>query len=200
MILMPSNNTGRIVNDLFDRYPGKIARLLNPDRRCASQHVGLYAVDCGAFKRFNESKFFTLLYDCKRNSPPMFVVCPDVVGCHDRTLALWRYYSPRLREYGYPLAFAAQDGCIPSTVPPDSDWIFVGGSNGWKSSMVETFVSIGKPVHVGRVNSIGFVRYCESVGVKSIDGTGWMRARGRQFHDFLNYFNGEVQLGLPTDN
>jgi hypothetical protein len=66
--------------------------------------------------------------------------------------------------------------------------------------MVETFVSIGKPVHVGRVNSMGFVRYCESVGVKSIDGTGWMRARGRQFHDFLNYFNGEVQLGLPTDN
>ncbi len=185
------------MRELFKKYPDRIALLISPEGWRKSP--GRYAIDNGAFKKFNEKLFFKVLDMSKKELSPMFVVCPDVVGCHYRTLALWNYYMPRIRQYGYPLAFAAQDGCTPETVPQDADWIFIGGSNGWKSKMVEPFVSTGKPVHVGRVNSIGFVKYCESVGVNSIDGTGWMRARGKQYYDFLNYFNGEVQLGLPTN-
>ena len=200
MILMPSNNTGKPVRDLFKQHPDRIALLLNPQRFRPSYYTYKYAIDNGAFTTFNEKAFVRMLDGCPKDNPPIFVVVPDVVKCHDRTVALWNYYTPRLRGYGFPLAFAAQDGCTPETVPADADWIFVGGSNGWKSSMVEPFVATGRPVHVGRVNGIGFVRYCESVGVKSVDGTGFMRARGSTFWNFINYFNGEKQLGLPTNN
>jgi hypothetical protein len=137
-------------------------------------------------------------FSCPKNNPPIFIVSPDVVGCHYRTLALWKYYLTKLKEYGFPIAFVAQDGCTPEAVPKECDWIFIGGTNGWKSKNIEPYIGM-RPVHVGRVNSIGFVKYCESIGVSSIDGTGWMRARGKQYNDFINYFNGEVQLGLPTD-
>ena len=61
---------------------------------------------------------------------------------------------------------------------------------------IKKFVGLGKPVHVGRVNSIGRVRYCESLGVASVDGTGWMRARDKKFYDFINYFEGDDQCSL----
>jgi len=197
MILMPSNNTSRLVKDLFMRYPDKIALLISPDGWRKSP--GRYAIDNGAFKRFDENKFFQCIDKIPANDPPMFIVAPDVVGCHDRTLALWHYYFNKLNKYGYQLAFVAQDGCTPEAVPKECDWIFIGGTNGWKSKNIEPYIGM-RPVHVGRVNSIGFVKYCESIGVASIDGTGWMRARGKQYNDFINYFNGEVQLGLPTNN
>jgi len=195
MILMPSNNTGRVVRELFEKYPEKIGLLMSPDGFRKSP--GKYALDNGAFKQFKELSFFKMLDSVDPQNPPMFVVAPDVVGCHDRTLALWYYYYPRLKAYGYPLAFVAQDGCSPDAVPEEADWIFIGGTNGWKSANIEPFIGscLGlRPVHVGRVNSLGFLKYCESVGVASIDGTGWMRARGKQYHDFINYFNGEKQL------
>jgi hypothetical protein len=195
MILMPSNNTGKVVRDLFKKYHDKIALLMSPDG--FRKPPGMYALDNGAFKRFNEQSFFKMLDSVPKLNPPIFVVCPDVVGCHDRTIALWHYYYPKLKPYGFQLAFTAQDGCTPEAIPDECDWIFIGGTNGWKSKNIEQYIGM-RPVHVGRVNSIGFVKYCESIGVASIDGTGWMRAKGKQYYDFINYFNGEVQLGLPT--
>jgi hypothetical protein len=194
---MPANNTGETVRKLFKKYPDKIALLMSPDGFRKSP--GMYAIDNGAFKRFSEIKYFkTLDAVLEFKDKPIFVVCPDVVGCHDRTLALWHYYYPKLKSYGFRLAFVAQNGCTIDNVPKKCDWIFIGGTNEWKSKNIEQFIG-GRPVHVGRVNSIGFVKYCESIGVSSIDGTGWMRARDKKYYDFLNYFNGEVQLGLPTN-
>lgn len=197
MILMPSNNTGHIVKDLFKRFPDKIALLLNPHKIYGSLFIGKYAVDNAAFNKFNESRFFKLLDFCKKFHKPMFVVCPDVVGCHDRTMALWQHYYPKIKPYGYPMAFVAQDGCTPEKIPSECDWIFIGGNTPWKADNIKYFIGL-RPVHVGRVNSLGFLKYCESIGVTSIDGTGWMRGRGKQYHDFMSQFNGEVQLGLPT--
>jgi hypothetical protein len=175
MILMPSNNTGMVVNELFDKFPDRIARLLNPHRISATQFNGKYAVDNAAFSRFDEPQFFKLLDACPKDNPPMFVVAPDV-------------YNSRLKEYGFPLAFVAQDGCTPDKIPEDCDWIFIGGTNGWKIDNIKPYIGI-LPVHVGRVNSLWFLEYCESLGVTSVDGTGWMRARGRQFYDMMDWFN-----------
>lgn len=191
MIVMPSNNTGQIVRGLFNQYPDRIALLLNP--QCIRPHHFnyRYAIDNSAFKRFDEKQFFKMIDESKKYKPPIFVVCPDVVGCHDRTKALWSHYFPILQHYGYPIAFVAQDGCSPEFIPSEADWIFVGGLDPWKMDNVHRFVGIGKPVHVGRVNSLSRLQRCEELGVDSVDGTGWMRARDKKHYDLLEWFSGE---------
>ena len=194
MIVMPANNTGRVVKNLFDLYPDRIALLLNPHEPSPHQFKFRFAVDNAAYSNFDEPKFFKLLDKIKAESPtnsPMFVVVPDVVGCHYRTLALWKYYYPILKSYDFKLAFVAQDGCILSTVPPEADWIFIGGTDLWKVDHIKEFITPDRPVHVGRVNSLWLLEYCESVGVASVDGSGWMRARHRKFNDLMEWFKGE---------
>ena len=193
---MPSNNTGRVVKDLYEKYPDRMALLLNPHCIRPHQFQYRYAIDNAAFNRFDERQYFKMLDTSTKYHKPMFVVSPDVVGCHDRTLALWNYYYPTLKDYKYPIAFVAQDGCAPETVPDKADWIFVGGLDPWKMDNIQNLVGLGKPVHVGRVNSIGRLKYCESLGVDSVDGTGWMRARDNKFYGFLEYFEGEKQKEL----
>jgi hypothetical protein len=184
MIIMPSNNTSQIVRHLFKRFPDKIALLLNPRSITPHQLKFRHALDNDCFVQFNEKKFFECL---KRLKNPIFVVCPDVVGCHDRTYALWQHYYPKIKLYKYPIAFVAQDGCKPEFVPKKADWIFIGGKDPWKMNNVHKFIG-NRPVHVGRVNGIKRLKYCESLGVASVDGTGWMRARDKKFYDLMEYF------------
>jgi len=191
---MPSNNTGPVVRDLFEKYPDKIALLQNPTRLGAPAFSYRYAMDNGAFKQFNETQYFKMIDFSKNFEIPMFLVVPDVVSCHIRTSILWSYYYPKLREVcpDYPLAFVAQDGCEPHFIPDEADWIFIGGNDPWKMDNIHKFIGINnKPVHVGRVNSLGRLKYCERLGVKSVDGTGWMRARDKKFYDLLEWFSGE---------
>ena len=55
---MPSNNTGRIVKDLFAKYPDKMALLLNPRNVSAHQLKFRHAMDNDCFNQFNEKQFF----------------------------------------------------------------------------------------------------------------------------------------------
>jgi hypothetical protein len=197
MIVMPSNNTGKIVKGLFAAYHDRIALMLNPHCIRPHQFSFRYAIDNAAFNQFDERAFFKILDRSRQYQPPIFVVCPDVVGCHDRTKVLWKYYQPILKKYRYPIAFVAQDGCEPEYIPCEADWIFIGGKDPWKINNIHRFVGLGKPVHVGRVNSLSRLKYCEDLGVHSVDGTGWMRARDRKHNDLLEWFAGEPkQLGL----
>lgn len=190
---MPSNNTGVIVKELFHNYPDKIALLLNPQCIRPHQFKYRYAIDNNAFKKFDEKQFFKMLDESKKHKPPMFVVCPDVVGCHDRTIALWKIYQPILKRYNYKIAFVAQDGCKPENVPENADYVFVGGLDPWKIENIHKFIGLGKPVHVGRVNSLSRLKYCQDLGVNSVDGTGWLRARDKKFHDLFEWFAGEYK-------
>ena len=190
---MPSNNIGSTIKGLIKKYPDKLAHLFSPDGWKTPIHK--YAIDNGCYKQFNESKFLFTLVKSKKFHPPMFVTVPDVVGCHDRTLALWKHYYAILKPYNYPLAFVAQDGCEPRLVPDIADWIFVGGLDPWKKDNIHKFIG-DRPVHVGRVNSLWMLEYCESLGVTSIDGTGWMRAKDKKHYDFIQWFEGNMQMKL----
>ena len=192
---MPSNNTGQVIKDLYAKYPNHMALLLNPQCIRPHQFQYRYAIDNGAYKQFNEKQFFRILDESKKYEPPMFVVVPDVVGCHDRTMVLFLHYSRHIKSYGYRTAFVAQDGCEPSNIPDEADWIFVGGLDPWKQNNIHRFVGLGKPVHVGRVNGIGRFKYCESLGVESVDGTGWMRAGYRQ-KQLISLLEGDKQCSL----
>jgi len=191
---MPASNTSKLVKRYFKEYPDRIAQLMGP--LYWKNPIHKYALDNGCFTQFNELKYFNMLkrvYNFQEK--PMFVTVPDVVGCHDRTLALWKYYFPKVIEFGYKTAFVAQDGCEPKDVPTQASIIFIGGLDPWKMDNVYKFIG-DRPVHVGRVNTLKRLEYCESIGVTSIDGTGWMRARGKQYHDFIDWFEGNTQKKL----
>jgi hypothetical protein len=196
---MPTNNTGHVVRKLHKKYPEKIALLNNPFS--IKKPIKMHAYDNGCFTQFDVVKYFSgliklrMMYEKGWIEKPLFVVCPDVVSCHNRTLSLWYTYSPQIKAFGFPVAFVAQDGCEYEAVPKDADWIFIGGLDPWKMDNVHKFIG-DRPVHVGRVNGIGRLKYCESIGVGSVDGTGWMRARDKKYYDFLEYFKGEKQCSL----
>lgn len=89
-----------------------------------------------------------------------FAVAPDVVGDSAATLARFTRWGPLVREVGFRVALAAQDGLTPAGVPwADLDVVFVGGSTAWKLAddgagrIVRSAAERGVPVHVGRVNS-----------------------------------------------
>lgn len=105
----------------------------------------------------------------------LFIVCPDVVGDAAATLALYRTWAPEIKRYG-PVAFVAQDGQEHYPLPVAFDWLFVGGSTHWKlgpgaESCIRQAQHIGKPVHVGRINSLKRWQHFSSLGAQSCDGT-----------------------------
>jgi hypothetical protein len=106
---------------------------------------------------------------------PRWVLCPDEVGDRERTLWLWSQFAPRLRRYGWPLAFACQDGMTPKDVPRGAEVAFLGGKTQWKWRNVAFFAASLPRIHVGRVNMAHRLEYCERLGVESVDGTGYFR-------------------------
>jgi hypothetical protein len=199
MIVMPANNTGRIVKDLFAQFPDRIAILNTPNSWKNPPNGMPYAIDNGGYTAFSEKRFLACLRKAQRlPHPPIFVLCPDVWSCHDRTWALWRYYYPILRAVcDFPIAFAAQDGCSPAAIPSEADWIFVGGTDAWRSGAIPQLISIGRPVHVGRVNTLDRLQRYEELGVTSVDGSGWMRRPRGEASNLLQWFAGEYcQLPL----
>jgi hypothetical protein len=92
------------------------------------------------------------------------------------TLELYEKWSAQIKAMGYPIAFVAQDGQEQASFPSDFDWLFIGGSTEWKLShkaadCIRRAKEAGKPVHVGRVNSIARFRHFQLLGVDSADGT-----------------------------
>src|SRR6185437_5357347 len=152
-------------------------RLQRPDAR--------FAIDNGAFSRFDADSFRSLLErEFPRRKQCIFVAVPDVVASARRTLEVFDHWWPTLTSW--PLALVAQDGLEDLDIP----WlniaaIFIGGSTAWKMSaeaaaVIKAAKCIGKWVHVGRVNTPGRFEYFENLGADSIDGSGlarfsWMR-------------------------
>jgi hypothetical protein len=136
-----------------------------------------YGVDNNAFTiGFDPEKFFAHLEKLRPYSDKcLFIACPDIVGNARETLHLYDKWSGEIREYG-PVAFVAQDGQENFPLPQDCDWLFIGGTTDFKMGIgakdcIWRAQERGKPVHVGRVNSISRFRYFQKLGVDSVDGT-----------------------------
>lgn len=173
--------------DACEREIGvSVEQLLTPLTRYDPQRKDQnFAIDNGAFSKFDPQAFLSLL---KRETPRRglcrFVVVPDVVGSALRTSEVFEYWSPFLQEW--PLAYVAQDGIESLPIPWDRvAALFIGGSTDWKMSekagqCIKACKAIGKWCHVGRVNTPGRFEHFEKLGADSIDGTGisrysWMR-------------------------
>jgi hypothetical protein len=139
-----------------------------------------WAIDNGAFARFNESAFFALLEREKHHQQKcLFVSVPDVVGSARLTMDVFERW--KMRFEGWNLAFVCQDGQEQLPIPwDDVTAIFIGGSTNWKCSdcviqIVKAAKLLGKWVHIGRVNHALRFNHFESAGADSIDGTGISR-------------------------
>lgn len=152
---------------------------MTPDNQSCETFIP-FAVDNGAYASakagtpFDWMAYWKMLYNLRERAVrPLFVTVPDVPFDADGTLRSWQEHASRVREYGWPVAFVAQDGC--RRAPDDADVVFVGGSTEWKWRTMPEWCRDGRPVHVGRVNSVDGLLACEDAGAASADGTVWQR-------------------------
>lgn len=108
----------------------------------------------------------------------LFATAPDVVGDARATEARSRPWLAKIRGLGYPVAYVAQDGMEFSTwdLWDEIDCLFIGGTTDWKlgpeaCNLAAVASSMGKWIHVGRVNSEKRFRYAEAIRADSCDGT-----------------------------
>lgn len=157
-----------------------------------------YALDNGAFAcwlrrqgKFDEARWQfveklwlrLLRWASEAELPPLWAVVPDVPGDWAGTLARWPKYSRIVIEAGIEPALAAQDGMtvedVASLAPPPAV-IAVGGTTYWKRESVPVWCRAFPRVHVLRCNSPRRIAEYASLGVESVDGTGWGRGRLEQ--------------------
>lgn len=157
-----------------------VGQLLTPLTRFTLRDRALpWAIDNGAFSKFNPHAFLSLLErEDHDKTNCLFVVAPDVVGSARRTSEIFQRWQPHLHGRGYPIAYVAQDGQEDIPVPWDAiAAIFIGGSTQWKVSShavacIKAAQALEKWVHVGRVNDPSRFAWCEELGVDSVDGSG----------------------------
>lgn len=138
-----------------------------------------WAADNDAFGNFDADAYRAML-DAIRGLPGCkFVTAPDIVADDIGTMA--RFWEWRDELGDLPVGLVAQDGLTPGRVPWDEiEALFIGGSTAFKLStdvrwLVQHAKDHGKWVHMGRVNSLKRLRYAESIGCDSVDGTQWSR-------------------------
>jgi len=209
MLVMPSNNTGIVVGYLAGSYPGRIGHLFSPEGLRQTHDWMPFALDNGKFacwsrgKPWDESSYIAMLDAvAERKQVPRWALVPDAVADLEQTKKLWDVWSPRIKSYGWKLAFAVQDGMTKDDVPRDADVVFVGGSTDWKWQTMYQWTQNFERVHVGRVNSPTRLWSCHEAGVESCDGTGWFRGDQNQLNGLITYldksFKGQTRKMLWT--
>ena len=206
MLVMCANQCGLVFGRLLGRFPGKLGHLYSPGSQRRRQPWLSYALDNGAFgsltkkQPWDEASWRSLLNWGAQDTahPPMWALVPDVVEDPHATLERWHAFAPIARAYGWPLAFAAQDGHTPADVPTDADVVFIGGSTAWKLANIPVFCQSHRRVHVGRVNTYGRLRYAADCGAESCDGTGWFRGDQKQLAGLERFLTEEQALLRET--
>jgi len=159
---------------------GLIGFIDTPKQRNIRPPGVTWLADNGCFSKGypGDAAFLAWLLDNARDAATcLFAVAPDVVGDATATLARSLPLLPRIRAFGYPAAFVAQDGLERLEVPWDEfDVLFIGGTTEWKESahaarLAAEAKARGKGVHMGRVNGGRRYRYAADIGCDSADGT-----------------------------
>ena len=170
--------------DIAERYRHpNLGRLLTPRHTSSAERTAEggyeWAADNDCFTGLDERAFCRMLDRIDGLPGCRFVTCPDVVGDHDLTRALWDDWAPLITAASQIPAFVLQDGArwdeVPAGVP-----LFIGGSTDYKlgpdcAELVRRARSEGRWVHMGRVNSAKRMSYAASIGCQSVDGSGWVR-------------------------
>lgn len=191
------------LNSIPSRFRHRVGNLFSPGGFWAASDLG-FALDNYVFaawrkgQEWSEELFIAHLDKVQRSGKtPKWVVCPDAVGNSVSSVKKWGEWEDRLRNYGWPIAFAVQDGQELSTVPKTAEVIFVGGSTDWKRSSIEMWCDNFPHVHVARINTYRWLWHCHRCGARSIDGTGWFwRSKPEHGHllDYLAITENEQEM------
>jgi hypothetical protein len=197
MMIMPSNNQSGIVHYFAGKYPGKVGLLWTPQSlgpKGTPPFYMPYALDNGCFTQWDETAFFLMLMKARLlKQDPLWVCVPDVVADARATTKLWQKYHAKVP---FKKAFVVQDGHTPEDVPHEAYAVFVGGSTEWKMGNADRFKGVADWLHIGRVNTEARIRWAESIGADSIDGTGFFRGSKSQKQAFIEYFEGRKQMEM----
>lgn len=180
MMVLCSNHSSRAFIAYARNHSGKIGWILGPSWWKQPRDSVPFALDNDAFVAWknntpwSELDWIGMLDKVKLwHAPPIWVLVPDAVADRNATLRRWDQYSPIARAYGWPLAFAVQDGMTSGDVP-DADVIFIGGSTAWKWQTARMWCKKFPRVHIGRVRTQK-LQLAEEMGAESVDGSGFMR-------------------------
>lgn len=184
MIVLVGGTPQKIVQHVgLPAYQAHFGMLASWRDRANPRHAlrlgGVWAMDNFAFSGFNADQFVRYLDYCRDVPECLWVTSPDVVGNAPQTLEKFDYWQHVIRARGYKVALVAQDGLEHEAIPFDEfDALFIGGSTIWKLSaaaadIVREAKGRGKWVHMGRVNSARRLRYAQTIGCNSVDGTGY---------------------------
>ncbi len=202
MIVMPSNNSSMHLGWLAGQYPGRIGWLLSPGGWRRPHRWMPYALDNDAFQAFinnqpwDEVAYLAMLSKvAELKNGPRWLLVPDVVANREATLESWNRWAPKLAKYGWPLAFAVQDGMTQADVPSNADVVFVGGTTEWKWATIWNWCQNNERVHVGRVNGYEGLWSCHDAGAESCDGTGWFRGDQGQLAGLERYLRESTTQG-----
>ena len=200
MMVMLGNHSSPPIHFWAGKYPNKLGWLVGPSgmTKTKVREWLPWALDNDAFSAWehgtdwDEGLYWEFLDWAKgQKCQPRWAAVPDVVTDPEATLKNWEKFSPKVAEYGWPLAFVAQDGMTPEDVPENADLVFIGGTYRWKWRNVPEFTASCPRVHVGRVNTLFRLRRCDELGVESVDGTGWFRRPEEDFFKLEDYLSGK---------
>lgn len=163
-----------------------------------------WAADNGAYTGLDEAAWLRMINGISGVPGCLFATVPDSVGSADETSELWSKWAPTVIGAGLPAAWVAQDGADDADIPDDASAVFIGGTTEFKFSheaqrIVRTAKARGLWAHVGRVNTIRRIRYCQSLDVDSFDGTKWNRFKDAYLPQVFGLISGGRQLGLAVD-
>jgi hypothetical protein len=194
MKVMPSNNRGFVAGWLAGRFPDRIAHLFSVGGLSSIYDQVTFSLDNGRFpawstgKNWDEDAYIGMLDRvAELGKRPEWILVPDIVTKADETLREWDRWCTRLQRYGWPLAFACQDGHTPEDIPAEASVAFLGGTTEWKRKHIRDFCDAYPRVHVGRINTGKWLWECDEAGAESCDGTGWFRGDQAQLAQLVSY-------------
>ena len=158
---------------------GLLGCIRTPKQGNLKPNGAVWCADNGVFgNSFNERSWWNFLVRWRGDVELCkFAVAPDVVADSEATLERSKPWLAKIRELGYPVALAAQDGMMLDDVPwSDIDALFIGGSSAWKDGheakiLAKQAKALDKWVHMGRVNGFTRYLYARSISCDSVDGT-----------------------------
>jgi hypothetical protein len=162
--------------NLFNAGFGVLSTPYSLKKRPSSKWI--WAADNGCFS--NRWQYEVWQRWLKSNDQPetaLFATVPDVVCDHRATVYKWACHWEEVKTLGYKTAFVLQDNATIKTMPiSQMDALFIGGSTDYKLSddayqIVKHCKSLGKWVHMGRVNSKKRMQIAYQWGCDSVDGT-----------------------------
>lgn len=124
-ILIDTRETDKKINS--NVICGQLLTPLTRYQNWAVKRNQKFAIDNGAFSKFNASGFKSLLERERANqSQCLFVAIPDIVGNARRTLEVWKMRNSFAA--GWPMALVAQNGIEDLDIPwQEMKCLFLGG-------------------------------------------------------------------------